>query len=325
MAIADSQEAAENITKALEPVTDICSSVFTGFTDRKKEGEWVNVYTNVQFTWQNWYEGYPGSAGNDDCAVMVASNRRQFDDDCFNKLCSTFLLKASSKFQMKGVCKESTVDIFYTLLIHDGNETIITKELLGFKQTKMTWSAEQERWNIVNLVDQNILAHTNSTNDFPFGSHRWFFTDGSCSDPGQPWRELNLQQKVKQPGQFCCDDGLCIDSEFRCDGNNLCLDSSDEKACQTVQVPQTYNLDIPPLKKETSGLDIRFHTLEIATSVANLNILNINEQASMISLHFGVILEWSDYRLKYNFLKADGHKNTIKSGRNGIWIPKLTV
>ena len=45
----------------------------------------------------------------------------------------------------------------------------------------------------------------------------------------------------------------------------------------------------------------------------------------MISLHFSVLLEWSDYRLKYNFLKVDDNQNTIKSGGNVIWIPKLTV
>ena len=45
----------------------------------------------------------------------------------------------------------------------------------------------------------------------------------------------------------------------------------------------------------------------------------------MISLKFGVSLEWSDYRLKYNFLKTDAKKNTLKDGGNAIWTPKLTV
>ena len=169
------------------------------------------------------------------------------------------------------------MDIFYAFLVQSVNKTLVEKELIGFKQTKMAWSTEQGRWNIVSLVDEKVLAHTNSTPNFPFGSHRWFFTETTCSNPGQPWKELNLQQKVKQPGQFCCDDGLCIDSEFRCDGNNHCLDSSDEKMCQTVKVPQTYNPDIPPFRKETSGVNVRFHPLEIATSVEILNILNIDE------------------------------------------------
>ena len=45
----------------------------------------------------------------------------------------------------------------------------------------------------------------------------------------------------------------------------------------------------------------------------------------MISLKFSVSLEWPDYRLKYNFLKADANKNTVQSGRNVIWITKLKI
>ena len=69
IAIADSKDAANNITKALEPVSDICNNVFTGFTDKKEEGEWVNVYTKERPTWQNW--GSHDNAGKKDCAAMV--------------------------------------------------------------------------------------------------------------------------------------------------------------------------------------------------------------------------------------------------------------
>ena len=325
MATADSQESAENISKALEPVKHICQNVFTGFTDRRVEGEWVNVYTQEQLTWKNWAVGEPASSGNEDCVGMTLLTYEQYDISCFNKYCSIIQLKETPKFQMTGVCKGSKVDNFYTILLPSDNKTLLAMELIGFKHTKMTWSVKQKRWNIVNLFDGDILAHTNSTKDIPFGSHSWFFTNNSCYDQGKTRRLLNLQQKVKQPGYFCCDDGICINSELRCDGNNHCLDSSDEKACQSVQIPKTYNKDIPPSEKEISGVDIRFRPLEIATSLANLNILNINEQASIISLHFGVVLEWSDYRLKYNFLKTDGRKNAIENEKNMIWIPKLTV
>ena len=334
MAIADSQEAAERISQALEPVKVMCNYVFIGFTDRKNESEWVNIYTQEKLTWKNWFAGQPNNGGNQDCGGMVTKSKKLFDTNCFNKMCSIIQIKQSPKFHLRGVCDESTVDVFYTFLVPSGNETILEKELLGFKQTKMIWSTKQKRWNIVSLIDGNILAHTNSTDSqlqtsnfpsFPFGSHQWFFTDSTCSDPGQPWRTLNMHQKVEQPGQFCCDDGLCIDSELRCDGNNHCLDRSDEKMCQTLQVPQTYNLEVPPLKEERSGVEIVFHQLEIATFVRIQNILNINEQTSMILLKFGVFLEWLDYRLKFNFLKTDAKKNTLKDGGNTIWTPKLTV
>ena len=222
---------------------------------------------------------------------------------------------------MRGLCKNSKIDVYYTLLVLRDNATLYERRLLGFKQTNMTFSPEQERWNIVNLVDGKVLAFTNSSHDFPFGSHRWFFTDSSCSDPGQPWRTLNLQQKVKQPGKFCCDDGYCIDSEKRCDGNNHCQDRSDENMCKTVQVPPTYNLMSPPLRKEISGVEVTFHPLEIYAHVEIQDILNIDERSSVFSLEFSISFTWSDYRLVYNFLKSDVEKNTVPSA---IWTPTLT-
>ena len=110
---------------------------------------------------------------------------------------------------MRGVCTDSVIDAYYTMYIgHD--QTVIQKELLGFKQTKLAWSDESKRWLIINLVDNSLLAHCNSTTDYPFGSRRWFFTNISCSDAGQSWRKMSLQQKVKQPGHICCDDGVCV-------------------------------------------------------------------------------------------------------------------
>ena len=154
----------------------------------------------------------PNSNGNQDCAEMNALTSGQQDYFCSAKLCTVIRVKESPKFQLRGVCETSDVDYFYTFLVQSSNATYLKTELLGFKQTIMTYSTEQERWNIKNLVNGEVLAYTNSSSSyFPFGSHRWFFSAGSCTEPGQPWKELNLQQKVEQPGEFCCEDGRCID------------------------------------------------------------------------------------------------------------------
>ena len=117
------------------------------------------------------------------------------------------------KFQMRGVCSGSQVDVYYRLKI-DG-KVIDNSQLLGFKHTKLVRADSQMQWNIVSLVEKRVLAFSNSSEDFPFGTRRWFFTDDSCTDPGQVWRTMNLQQFSEQPGQFCCDDGICIHSEHR--------------------------------------------------------------------------------------------------------------
>ena len=171
MAIADSQASAEENINALNPVKEDCQFVFTGLTDHKEEGVWVNVYTGQPMSWRNWEIGQPDNVGNADCATINAVNYKQHAGLCTDLSCSLIRVKESPKFQLRGVCKDSTVDTYYTMLLTNDNKTILKQELVGFKQTKMIWSRERERWNIVNLIDGIVLAHTNSTHDFPFGSH----------------------------------------------------------------------------------------------------------------------------------------------------------
>ena len=37
------------------------------------------------------------------------------------------------------------------------------------------------------------------------------------------------------PDQFCCDTGLCLPSEMRCDNSRDCPDLSDESDCSLVE------------------------------------------------------------------------------------------
>ena len=47
-------------------------------------------------------------------------------------------------------------------------------------------------------------------------------------------KQLHLHQAVDQPGNFCCDDGKCIPSQFVCDSRNHCDDNSDEIQCKML-------------------------------------------------------------------------------------------
>ena len=63
----------------------------------------------------------------------------------------------------------------------------------------MRFSAENKTWEIVDM--SNItLAFYNETSDFPMGTRHWYFLDQNCTDPGKPWRSLNLQEITEQPG-----------------------------------------------------------------------------------------------------------------------------
>ena len=294
-----------------------CANIFfNGFTNMYSEGNFVSIYSGEKMTSINWGVGQPNNWGGTENCIANYKDKHH-DVSCDIEICSFIRLVKPPKLQLRGVCAESDVDIFYTMPLY--NETLFRKEILGLKQTKIIWSSGQKRWNIINLVNLNILAHTNSTSDYPFGTHNWFFTNSICTDPGQPWRQMNLQQKSKQPGRFCCRDGLCIDSKYRCDDSPNCGDYSDEMGCEMVQVPGgRYNPKNPP-KAKTQDLE----DLKVNTSIVLLNIIAIDEVASVISLMFYISFQWTDSRLTYNFLKDDIKHNTMRDVGERIWVPEV--
>ena len=197
---------------------DLCGprpNFFGGFTDQDMEGQFVHYNTGKNLTWTMWYPREPNNfiwnGQGEHCTAL--GKEKLFDIGCSATYCPMLILKENPEFQLRGVCPYSVVDFYYTLMIY--NETFLRKALQGFKQTNMIWSDIDNRWNIVNLVDGSTLAYTNSTKSYPIGSHQWFFTNASCSEPGKPSRKLIMQQKSGGLGRFCCNDGSCMDSEYR--------------------------------------------------------------------------------------------------------------
>ena len=322
IAVADSNQTMQQMLEAFSDplVKEMCGSGFyTGLTDREVEGRFVNVNTGEELRWDNWYRNQPDNwRGKEDCTDH--RNGQLNDGPCYPIRCPIINMTETPQFQLRGACDEVDIDIFYTLVL---NKTLLTKELLGFKHTKISWSSEDMKWTIVNLFDYSIVAFTNYTSDYPFGTHPWFFTSRACRDPGKVSRELSLQQKSEQPGQFCCDDGICIDSEERCDGNKHCRDYSDERSCQMVEIPATCNSDIPPSRMQKRGKKTTFRPIDVQTYVEIQNILAIDEEAQMVSLRYRISFVWIDYQLTYRFIKTDSNKNVIQRGNSDFWIPEV--
>ena len=86
-------------------------------------------------------------------------------------------------------------------------------EFLGYLGlSSITFSPSDQTWSINSLDPENTLAVKPGL-DFPIGKHSWDFDVDNCDKDS-----LKLHLDVEQPGHFCCDDGLCVESEKVCDG-----------------------------------------------------------------------------------------------------------
>ena len=218
-------------------------------------------------------------------------------------------------FMLRGVCLESQVDKYFVLLDSD--------QLLGLLHTKMIFSQLNQRWEIVKRLDEReVLAYLEETDEyFPSGTHKWYFVDTACTDPGKEWRSLNLHLDVEKPGMFCCDDGACVDSELICNNFADCEDESDERNCQFLHFRKYGNVtEMPPIEFENNKKKL----LALNTSFIILKIFDINDVEGTFDIQFMVHTQWVDKDLQFEYLKLDIDENSLsKKLYKQIWIPDI--
>ena len=317
IAVATDKNTLENMKKVFRNAgKDTCAShFFTGSTDREVEGHFVNVHTGEAMKEVDWEKGEPNNWGTgEDCSTYDVDRGTVNDISCDIEYCPICLLEPYAKFELSGACMDSGVDSFY--IMQSG------EELLGYKHSKMSWSDKERRWEIISLLNYTTLAFSSDTTSFPLGMHHWVFLASNCTDPGEQGRRLNLHRAVDQPGNFCCDDGLCISSEMRCDINKNCEDYSDEKDCDLILLPEyDYHKNMPPIPKK-SKFGGNIPKAEIITNITILDILDVNMEVSYINVIFRLTLKWNDNRIRFNFLKHRERQNLINSYDN-IWKPDV--
>ena len=278
-----------------------------------------NIYTRTPARWLPWETGQPNNwGGQEECVVYSRVDQGLRDDFCGQDTAAVICVVPShTHFMMQGVCITSPVDTFYQL-------TSATT-LLGYTQTSVTWSVSRSRWEIVFSLNQTLLAFTNTTREFPIGTHPWYFINNvPCThNTSVSWRLLLLHPSVDQPGHFCCSDGTCLSSEQVCDHNQHCEDRSDEEQCQMVTRPQYYSTDFPPTQRLANESHVTFPLLNVETRVIINKIFGIDPASTSINILFTVILEWQDLNLSFNFLKDNYNYNAITDPE--VWRPNIRI
>ena len=319
MAVASNMETLQKMRKAFEGVgKEACGDrFFTGHTDRKVERKFVNYFTGEELELDIWVEGEPNNWGTgQDVSVYDVEKEGLKDLSELKKYCPVCILQPLTRLQLRGVCETSSVDTFY--ILQPGGA------LLGYRHSILEWSQLFMRWEIISLLNNQTLAFSigTVTAALPLGIHRWNFTDEKCTDPHREY-DMNLHLAVTQPGTFCCDDGLCIDSELRCDVKKHCTDSSDEKNCDLIQLPEyDYDKEKPSIEKQKIGDKVVYPKSEVEASITILHIIDINMAESFINVMFKLKLKWHDKRIKFNFLKNNEERNLISSKAH-IWKPNV--
>ena len=175
----------------------------------------------------------------------------------------------------------------------------------------MIYSSGFGRWEIVHSFSMETLAYLNRTSSsLPIGTNQWYFTHSNCTDSGKPFRTLHFHKYVEQPGNFCCNDGLCFTSEFVCDGTFHCDNGEDEDNCALLKLPKYYNKYDPPK--------------EVLVNITIVDIMTINEDDSSFDVYFSMRVKWFDKKLKFIYLKNKDEANIVSEDEKiSIWTPNI--
>ena len=142
---------------------------------------------------------------------------------------------------------------------------------------------------------------------------------------GKPY-EAELTLSFCNENQFTCNDGICLNMEYRCDGTAQCEDSSDEDDCRLVVKDIGFSkFKTPPPTKE--------NYLEVNTTFNIMSVPNVDENGNKIKVivrfmkrWFNGLLTFKDLsKIKENILFGDDKKDMYSPFLIGVNVENFCV
>lgn len=272
---------------------------WTGFTDEKMEGRFVDERGNVPDP-SDWLDGEPDGKGIENCAVLDVTVFKLRDHDCKEEL-PAFCKKKTSEYSVRGIPNWLTMDSSY---FYDYENQTIT----GSNLNKISFGRNTKKIVIKQIgTDEPVVSLYKRV---PYGKHYWHTPDNET---------VYLSFDVCKDNQYNCDDGTCVDFSLRCDGMLDCLDESDEKNCYHINIPGYYKKYRAPHGTDTTK------PLSLEIDYFSLYIDEIKDTESMLFLQFGIYTRWRDNRLHYANLKVNSNISIDSSEYNKMWLPKYNA
>ena len=303
-----------------ESILNRTALMYASFNDKDIEGKFVDFHTGDTMPPALFSRNEPDGGETENCIAWSTKSDGLMDDipcdqasrarDCFCEL------QSAIKARLRGLCSESNLDSFYLLTQGEQGRA----SFRGLRGTQISLVGDKwEARTTEGTKSRKILAPKSS---HLLGRYEWLVENDAHTCNTNHTTFLKMTTCLDQ--EFTCWTGDCISLEQRCDQVSDCDDQSDEKDCEIVVLPDSYQKSVPPLTRLKTKGDKHFSPVEVRVNLTVMDVVAIRETENEIQIKLRTNITWTEVRATYKNLKDQALLNTLPEEiREKIWIPSI--
>ncbi|XP_071524576.1 LOW QUALITY PROTEIN: uncharacterized protein [Panulirus ornatus] len=286
------------------------TSFWFGLTANFSSGWWTRLSDGLPLSWHKFTIGWGDPTEEHRCVAVGAINFKYLwaASPCDIHQCPICNITTTPKFHLRGLCKLSKFDRFYSPFGYYNMKPIIEGTFLS----RITW--DNDTWLVKSRLEKGVQARmvVRSPGDYPFGLHTWDVQGDACAQD-----KVQLLLTSCDTSDFTCSDGSCIKKTKRCDQEVDCPDTTDELNCDVIKIPEGYSAELAPPAVDAPLMSLHI-SLDI-TSIREFDILGFKLAIDIIQS-----MKWRDARLVLKNLRPGDFPNEAKV-KDMLWLPDILV